>query len=98
MPSSLAHRIVSSMVTAFCRSATPIVSMSAAISFARAEAARSTCIKYSLSPLVSPKEGLTGLVGFCTELTVVNLLVIAARWSKAGRILFIGVGVNTASV
>jgi hypothetical protein len=37
------------------------------LSFARAVAARSTCIKYSLSPLVSPSFGLTGLAGSSSE-------------------------------
>src|SRR5262245_56448585 len=69
IPSSCAHCIASSTLQAFCLSAMPIVSNVFEISLARAVAALSTCIRYSLSPLVSPSFGLPWLWGFGTEVT-----------------------------
>src|SRR5262245_8673920 len=67
IPSSLAHRRASSTLTARCLNARPIESSWFEINFARAVAARSTERRYSLSPLVSPILGLTGLAGFCSD-------------------------------
>jgi hypothetical protein len=75
IPSSRAHRIASSTLTARCRSAIPIESNVLLISYARAVAARRTCIKYSRSPLDSPSLGFTWLVGSGSEATSKNLSV-----------------------
>ena len=49
--------------------ATPMLSSVFEVNFTRAVAARSTCIKYSLSPLDSPSFGLPGLAGLSNEVT-----------------------------
>src|SRR5262245_45188791 len=72
--SSCAHCIASSTLQAFCLSAMPMVSSVFEISLARAVAARSTCIRYSLSPLVSPSFGLPWLAGFGIEVIVIFLV------------------------
>src|SRR5262245_12963042 len=67
IPSSCAHSTASSTLQAFCLSAMPMVSSVFEISLARAVAARSTCIRYSLSPLDSPSLGFTWLAGLGIE-------------------------------
>src|SRR5262249_25189111 len=65
--SSLAHCRASSTLTALCRRAVPMESSVLEIRRARAVAARSTVIRYSLSPLVSPSLGFTWLAEFGIE-------------------------------
>jgi hypothetical protein len=59
------------------------------ISFARAVAALSTDKRYSLSPLVSPILGFTGLAGFDTEFTseILSLVMNSARSQRAVFVL-----------
>src|SRR5262245_32607062 len=63
-----------------------------AINLARAVAARSTCIRYSLSPLVSPSLGLPWPAGFVIEVIVIFRSL--RRFSLAGgrRNYFVGFG------
>src|SRR5262249_50192619 len=87
--SSLAHCRASSTLTAFCRSAVPMESSVLEIRRARAVAARSTVIRYSLSPLDSPSWGFTWLAGFGIEdkSKILSVADTAVPW-RGRRFLF----------